>query len=176
MPRRHPLPQRWLMTDERLGDALLPIVRAMPRGSGIVFRHYATPLAERRALFAAVRRIARARRHMLLLAGPALPGADGVHGRRARRGKGLATRPAHDRKAVVAAQRAGVDAIFVSPVFATASHPGAPALGRVLFQRLIDGARVPVIALGGMTAMRARTLKGIAGWAAIDAWASEFRA
>lgn len=176
MPRRHPLPQRWLMTDERLGDALLPIVQAMPRGSGIVFRHYATPLPERRALFAAVRRIARARRHVLLIAGPLLPGADGVHGRRARRGRGLATRPAHDRKELVAAQRAKVDAIFVSPVFATASHPGAPALGRMRFQRVIHGARIPVIALGGMTAARARTLKGIAGWAAIDAWASELGA
>lgn len=176
MPRRHPLPHRWLMTDERLGDALLPIVGAMPRGSGIVFRHYATPLPERRALFAAVHRIARARRHVLLIAGRVLPGADGVHGRRARRGRGLATRPVHDRAELVAAERAGVDAVFVSPVFVTASHPGAPALGRVRFQQLIHGARVPVIALGGMTAARAQALKGIAGWAAIDAWASEPRA
>lgn len=176
MPRRHPLPHRWLMTDERLGDALLPIVRTMPRGSGIVFRHYATPPAERRALFAAVRRIARARRHMLLVAGPVLPGADGVHGRRARGGRGLATRPVHNRAERIAAERAGVDAILISPVFATASHPGAAALGRVRFGMLVRGARVPVIALGGMTAARARTLNGIAGWAAIDAWASELRA
>ncbi len=176
MPRRHPLPQRWLMTDERLGEALLPIVAKLPRGSGVVFRHYATPEGERRRKFARVRRIARARRLVLLIAGPHLPGGDGVHGRKALHGKGLVTRPVHSIRERIAAERAGTDAIFVSPVFATASHPGARSLGRVRFQQLIRGARVPVLALGGMTAARARTLKGIAGWAAIDAWASESRA
>lgn len=176
MRRRHPLPTRWLMTDERLGEALPAMVAKLPRGSGVVFRHYATPEAERRRKFAQVRRIARARRLVLLVAGPRLPGGEGVHGRKARNATGLATRPVHGMRERIAAERAGVDAIFVSPVFATASHPGAPALGRVRFQRLILGARVPVIALGGMTAARARTLKGIAGWAAIDAWTSELRA
>ena len=176
MPRRHPLPQRWLMTDERLGEALPSIVAKLPRGSGIVFRHHATPAGERRRKFAQVRRIARARRLILLVAGPYLPGGDGLHGRKALRGRGLATRPVHSIRERIAAERAGVDAIFVSPVFATRSHPGAPALGRVRFQRLIHGARVPIIALGGMTAARARTLSGIAGWAAIDAWSSKFRA
>jgi thiamine-phosphate pyrophosphorylase len=38
------------MTDERLGDALWTALRRLPRGAGIVFRHYATPPAERRAL------------------------------------------------------------------------------------------------------------------------------
>lgn len=171
MPRRHPLPQHWLMTDERLGDALPAMVAKLPRGSGVVFRHYATPQGERRRKFTQVRRIARARRIMLLVAGPVLRGGDGVHGRKALPAKGLATRPVHSLRERIAAERAGVDAIFVSPVFATRSHPGAPALGRVRFQQLIHGARVPVIALGGMTAARARTLKGIAGWAAIDAWA-----
>lgn len=170
MRRRHPLPHRWLMTDERLGDALLPIVAALPRGSGLVFRHYATPPAERRALFVAVRRIARARRLVLLVAGPPVGRGDGVHGRDARRGRGLATRPVHHLHDRIAAERAGVDAVFVSPVFATRSHPGARVLGRIGLARLVRGSRVPAIALGGMTAARARGLPGIAGWAAIDAW------
>jgi thiamine-phosphate pyrophosphorylase len=172
MPSRHPLPRRWLMTDERLGDALPAIVAAMPRGSGIVFRHYATPPAERRALFAQVRRIARARRHLLLVAGPPVPGGDGVHGRTAQRGRGIATRPVHSLRERIAAERAGVDAIFVSPVFATRSHPDAAVLGRIGFGRLVADAGVPVIALGGMDGRRARQLGAwrIAGWAAIDAW------
>lgn len=178
MDRRHPLPQRWLMTDERLGERLPAIVAALPRGSGIVFRHYATPPPARRALFEQVRRIARARGHVLLVAGAPLPGGDGVHGRMARRGRGMATRPVHSVAERIAAERAGVDAIFVSPVFATASHPGARGLGRVRFGLLVRGARVPVIALGGMTGTRAATLRpfGVIGWAAIDAWASELRA
>lgn len=163
------------MTDERLGERLPAIVAALPRGSGIVFRHYATPPPARRALFEQVRRIARARAHVLLVAGAPLPGGDGMHGRTARRGRGMATRPVHSVAERIAAERAGVDAIFVSPVFATASHPGARVLGRVRFGLLVHGARVPVIALGGMTVTRAATLRpfGVAGWAAIDAWASE---
>ncbi|WP_242196466.1 thiamine phosphate synthase [Sphingomonas hankookensis] len=143
MRRRHPLPTRWLMTDERLGEALPAVVAQLPRGSGVVFRHYATPAGERRRLFEQVRRIARARALVLLVAGPAFPGANGVHGRTARNATGLATRPVHSMRERIAAEQAGVDAIFVSPVFATRSHPGAPALGRVRFQGLIRGARVP---------------------------------
>ncbi len=160
------------MTDERLGDALPAIVAAMPRGSGIVFRHYATPVRERRGLFAQIRRIARARGHVLLVAGPWLRGADGVHGRRVRGGARIATRPVHSRRELIAAERAGVDAVFVSPVFATRSHPGGHVLGRAGFGLLVRDSRVPVIALGGMNPARARGLAwfGIAGWAAIDAW------
>ncbi len=160
------------MTDERLGDALPAIIAALPRGSGIVFRHYATLARERRALFAQLRRIARARGHVLLVAGPWLRGADGVHGRGVRGGARIATRPVHSRRELIAAERAGVDAVFASPVFATRSHPGGDVLGPVGFGLLVRDHRVPVIALGGMNAARARRLAafGIAGWAAIDAW------
>lgn len=161
------------MTDERLGDRLPAIVAAMPRGSGIVFRHYATPPVERRALFVQVLRIARARRIVVLVAGPSLRGGDGVHGRSAHgSNRGMATRPVHSVRERIAAERAGVAAMFVSPVFATRSHPGTRGLGRVRFGLVVRGARVPVIALGGMDACRARGLRafGIAGWAAIDAW------
>ena len=57
MSRRHPLPTIWLMTDERVGD-LLGAIRRLPRGAGVVFRHYATPAEERRRLWRAVRRVA----------------------------------------------------------------------------------------------------------------------
>lgn len=174
MRRRHaPLPTLWLMTDERAGDALWPALRALPHGAGVVFRHHATPAAARRALFDRVRRVARARRLVLFLAGP--PSlvrawrADGSHGR-GPAGGGLRSAPAHDRRELVAARRAGAAVVFVSPVFATRSHPGAPALGPVRFGLLVRPAGVPVIALGGMTRDRARRLRplGAAGWAAID--------
>ncbi len=84
----------------------------------------------------------------------------------------MRTCAAHSRTDIIAARRAGLDAVFVSPVFATRSHPGKPALGRVRFGLMVRAAGVPVIALGGMNAQRARTLApfGIHGWAAIDAW------
>lgn len=74
-------------------------------------------------------------------------------------------------KEMRAAERAGVDLLFVSPIFPTRSHPAARTLGKVRFGLLSRQARKPVIALGGMTAHRANGLRsmGIYGWAAIDA-------
>lgn len=161
MRKRHtrPLPRLWLMTDERMGDALFPALRRLPRGSGIIFRHYGLPPTERRALFARVRRIARARRLMLVTGGI-------EHGRH----RGTITAPVHSVRERIEAERVGVELLFVSPVFPTASHPGARALGRIGFGQVIRGARAPVIALGGMTRAKARSLRpfGIHGWAAID--------
>lgn len=169
MRARHPVV--WLMTDERLGAGLYQALRRLPPGAGVVFRHYATPSRERRALFLAVRRIAHARRLIVVSAGGTLPGADGVH--RAR-GPGLVTWPAHDRREAIAGQRAGAALLFVSPVFPTRSHPGAPALGSVRAARVARGLGVRVIALGGMEARRWRRVRalGFYGWAGIDAWAS----
>lgn len=170
MRRRHPLPRLWLMTDERMGAALWEALERLPRGSGVVFRHYGLPPAERRALFAQVLKVTRRRRLMLVRAGAqAMRGESGTHGTR---GPGIRTAPAHDRREAIAAMRAGADALFVSPAFPTRSHPGARALGRSRFGMLVRGFDVPVIALGGMDARRAASLRpfGIYGWAAIDAW------
>ncbi|WP_082464024.1 thiamine phosphate synthase [Sphingomonas sp. Leaf17] len=159
------------MTDERMGDALWPALRALPPGSGVVFRHYATPSFARRALFVRVRRIARARRLVLVAArSVGLGRCDGVHGHGRERGPGIRTWPAHRRAEALAGVRAGADALFVSPVFATRSHPGAAALRLGQAVRIGRGLGRPVIALGGMTAMRFRRIRryGFDGWAAID--------
>jgi len=166
MPPRHPLrplPRLWLMTDERMGEALWASLAALPKGSGVVFRHYATPPGERDALFGRVARVARRRRLVLLRAGT-------EHGRDPRRSRTLKTWPAHDAREVVAGRRAGADLIFLSPIFATRSHPGGHVLGRVRALGLVRLAGdVPVIALGGMNAQRFRSLaEHVYGWAAID--------
>lgn len=164
MPRRHPpIPRIWLMTDERMGDGLWAALERLPRGSGVVFRHYGLPADVRRALFRKVARIARKRMLVLIPAGKDRL-APGIRGRR--------PAPAHSRREAIAAIRAGADALFVSPVFATRSHPGVRPLGRVRFGLLVQGLGVPIIALGGMDARRARSLQGfhIHGWAGIDAW------
>ncbi|RZM02963.1 MAG: thiamine phosphate synthase, partial [Sphingomonas sp.] len=116
-------PERWLMTDERMGVALWRALVRIPPGSGVVFRHHATSARERLALFRRVRRIARARELVLVAADPPLPCP--VHGRVA----GATTWPAHDRSEALAGARAGAAVLFVSPVFPTRSHPGAAALG-----------------------------------------------
>lgn len=181
MNRRQPHPKRvprlWMMTDERQGDALWPALERLPRGAGLVFRHYSLPWAARRALFRKVHAVARRRGLRLLLAGTphlaAAWGADGSHGRHdARRSIGLPSAPVHDLREIRAAERAGARLLFLSPAFETRSHPHAAPLGPLRFARLAQQTALPVIALGGMSAARARRLgaSGLYGWAAIDAW------
>lgn len=169
MDRRQPLPHRWLMTDERQGEALFEALARLPADAGIVFRHTSLAEVARRDLFAQVRE---AHSGLLLLAGPAMLarswGADGSHGLGP--GEGLRTAPAHNLAEIRAAEAAGAALIFLSPVFATRSHPDAKPLGPERFAALAARARVPVVALGGMNEARAKGLGNAYGWAGIDAW------
>lgn len=168
MRARHPT--HWLMTDERQADGLWAALERLPRGAGVIFRHYHTPDRERRMLFRAVRRIARRRGLLLIVAGAAVPGrADGVH---ARRGREVVTWPAHDRREAVAGVRAGAQIVLVSPLFATRSHPNQRVLGPLRAASVARGLPVTVIALGGMSERRWRKVRalGFDGFAAIDAW------
>lgn len=155
------------MTDERQGEGLWKALERLPARAGIVFRHYGLPPADRRALFAEVKAIARRRGLLLIVAGPPLAGGDGVHNRR---GAGIRTASAHNLRELRAAERRGADLVFLSPVYATRSHLGAKPLGPRRFALIAHQARVPVVALGGMDAVRFRTLGGAYGWAGIDAW------
>jgi thiamine-phosphate pyrophosphorylase len=162
------------MTDPRLGEGLWAALERLPRGSGVVFRHYGLAAAERKLLFRKVAKVARKRKLILVAAGDELRGigARNVHnGRRSLHG-GLRTASAHSRREAIAAIRGGAELLFVSPVFATRSHPGARALGRVRFGMMVANLGVPIVALGGMDARRAQGLSGfdIHGWAGIDAW------
>ena len=172
MQRRQPLPRLWLMTDERQGEALWTALERLPRGAGIVFRHYSLPAKERQHVFARVRAIARKKRLLLLAAGSPLPGADGVHGAR---GRGLRSASAHNLAELKAAEREGAHLVFVSPVFPTRSHPGARTLGRIRFGMIARQAKVPVVALGGVDARTGTSLGalGAYGWGGIDAFAPD---
>jgi thiamine-phosphate pyrophosphorylase len=174
--RHHSLPTEWLLTDERQGEALWTALARLPRGAGVVIRHYSLTGDARDRLVARVRGVARRRGLVVVAAATARQAAawrlDGVYqARRAGRDL-LMLATAHDAAALVTAARAGADAVLLSPAFATRSHPGAPALGPVRFGLLARAARVPVIALGGMTHARGRRLRalGARGWAAIDGW------
>jgi thiamine-phosphate pyrophosphorylase len=174
----HRWPTIWLMTDARFGDDLLPAIRRLPFGSGVVFRHYHLASVERRRLFGQVRRICRQRGQMLVLAGSEMIAlrwhADGFH---CRSGKALSrlprTAPVHNRAELVEALRNGADLLFISPLFATTSHPGNRALGIGAFNSLArQSGDARVIALGGMNRGRTQMLTGklVHGWAAIDAF------
>ena len=171
MQRRHPVsapwPRLWLMTDERQGEALWRALERLPRGAGVVFRHYGHP--EREGVLRKVVKVAR-RKGLRLLVG----GESRKNNAADRHGKpddaGIASASVHDVRELKAAERGGARLVFLSPVFPTRSHPGARTLGPVRFGLIARQARVPVIALGGMNDKRARRLPFAHGWAGIDAW------
>jgi thiamine-phosphate pyrophosphorylase len=182
MHRRQPLPRFWMMTDERQGEGLFPALERLPRGGGVVFRHYSLPDPERRCLFEEVTGAARRRGLLLMLGGePELAatwGAEGSHGLCVGLPSApglLRSAPVHRLEELRAAEAVGAAFVFVSPVFPTRSHPDAAALGPQGFAAIAGQARVPVIALGGMNETKARSLSGLGmyGWAGIDAWAPE---
>jgi thiamine-phosphate pyrophosphorylase len=168
------LPRRWLITDERLGERLPAAIERLGPGGGIVFRHYSLGKRERRALFDRVRA---AHSGLLLLAGQAsqaaIWGADGSHG--PGRGTGLRSAPVHSYAQIRAAERNGAALLFLSPVFATRSHPEARPLGLARFAWLARRTQLPAIALGGMDEARGKRLAsfGAHGWAGIDAWTKD---
>ena len=154
------------MTDERMGDALWPALRRVPPGGGVVLRHLETPRPERLALFRRVRSVAVARRLVLVVAGERLPWTARYGGPRPM------TAPAHHLREAVRGARAGARVLFVSPVFATRTHPEARALGVRQASGIARGLPVATVALGGMDARRWRGMRRTTfdGWAAIDAW------
>lgn len=135
-----------------------------------MFRHYHLPPAERRARFETLRRLCKRRGLLIITAGEARGWcADGRYAAPQSLGRttGLRFATAHSLAEIGAAVRARADAILLSPVFPTRSHPGASVLGAVRFLHLAHCSPLPVIALGGMTKRRAARLP-VWGWAAID--------
>ena len=173
-PRNLPVPNLWLLSDARNDARLEAALAALPSGSGFVFRHYHLADAARRARFKELRTTCVAMGHVLVLSGAAAEAvewkADGSYGPTGR----LEPRPGllrlatvHDAAEISAANAAQVDAMFLSPVFPSRSHPGGATLGGMGFHALAQLATCPVIALGGMTAARAAEL-GWPRWGAID--------
>lgn len=175
MALNQPLPDLWLLSDARNDHVIEKSLRAFRVPIGFVFRHYFLPAAERRARYDTLAHIACAQGHMVILSGTARQarawGADGVYGAPDRIGPRRAgllhIATAHDLMEIGAANRAHADAVMLSPVFPTRSHPGAPTLGVMPFLMLAKRAHMPVIALGGMDRMFAQQLRWHR-WAGVD--------
>lgn len=172
------------MTDRaRLPNPEL-VARALPAGAAIVYRDYGDARRESRG--AALRAICAARGVLFLVGSDADLArrlvAGGVHLRAEDLRRSDATippRPAiltaacHNADEIALASALGVDAIFLSPVFATRSHPEGRPLGRAEFLRLATLSVAPVIALGGVDERNAPLLAAanVAGFAAVGAFA-----
>jgi len=101
-------------------------------------------------------------------------GADFVHNPEGRCPLPFST-SVHGMEQALTAHDSGASFVFVSPVFATRSHPGQAPLGVPNATRVAQAAGVPAIALGGMNeaAFAALSPGVFHGWAGIDAWTGE---
>lgn len=163
------LPAFFALTDPQRTPDPVALARRLPRGSGLVLRHFGKP--EHIALAGPLARIARARGLIFLVAAdPELARSVRAHGvhwpqRLAHRARAwarrrpdwLMTASAHGRAAVHRPAR-GIGAVFLSSVFDSASPSAGAPVGPVRAARLACGARVGVYALGGVNASTLPTL------------------
>ena len=171
--QRQSWPTSWLMTDERMGDALgAAIARAAAAGAGVIVRHHHSPVAIRRALASEVL----ASGAVLGLSRDALLAADLgaalVHNPVGKGGTLPISLSVHDEDQAREAALRQPALVFVSPLYPTRSHPDARVLGEQEADRLAKLTKCPAVALGGVTPSRGKKLiaSGWAGWAGIDAW------
>jgi thiamine-phosphate pyrophosphorylase len=179
-PRKSRLPVLFFVTDAARCPDPVRVAQHLPRGVGIILRHYDAP--DRAGLAHALSRVAHARGLMLVIAAdPKLARAVRAHGvhwpeglmplAQGRR-HGFVTVAAHSEKALIRARIIGADAALLSPVFPTRSGAEKHPLGVVRFAMLAHRAGLPVYALGGISGLTARRLlgSGAAGLAAVDAF------
>lgn len=191
------LPHRLALTDAIRAPDPFALLALMPSGSGLIWRAYDETVT--RETLTTLKAAARARGIMLWRARKGqhhqqgasvnihlpehalrVPLTDDVYAKRRRATPHCrVTAAAHSRRALIAAARAGVDAVLISPVFPTRSHPDGPSLGVTRFATLAHFARslgLEVYALGGITdADKIRRLisSGATGIAGIDLFTSK---
>jgi thiamine-phosphate pyrophosphorylase len=169
-----------LMTDDdRLVDPGAAAAN-LPRGSTVIVRSRDAERRERLAV--RILEISRTRGLLVLIADdPVLAlrlGADGIHlperranlapRWRARKPGWFITTAAHSLFAVVRAGSFGIDAVVLSPVLATVSHPGVRPLSPARANLIATHSPIPVYALGGINGRSGRRLgPAFAGIAAI---------
>ncbi len=162
----------------------MAVAERLPAGAGVVFRGFGRPEAE--AVAARLAAVARRRGLTLLVGADAAlavrVGAHGVHlpermldtapTLRRRRPDWRLTGAAHSAACLRRADGLGLDALLLSPAFASASPSaaGAPSWGPARLAALARGGQTPVFALGGVTETTARRLYGVAGVAAVQAF------
>ena len=181
------LPPALFLTDQDRCEDPFAVARRLPSGTGVVLRDYGHPeraeIAERLAAICS-------QRNLVFLVGgdPRLAGTVGARGLHLperlidrfdfdQLGPGmLLTVAAHSQEAMMRAAEIGADAILLSPLFRTVSHPHIEPLGLRRFAALVQGSKVPVYALGGLTKKNIRTLprsERLAGYAGISIFMTE---
>lgn len=175
------MPPALFVTDPARTPQPEQIIAGLPRGWGVVYRHFGAP--DRNTVAASLAKLCRKRQLRLLIAADPLLAAkvdaEGVHWpfwmrREVRRWRGrfrLQTMSAHSAGELRIAARFPVDAVLVSTVFPSRSPSAGRAMGGLRFRKLAREASLPVYALGGVTADNAQVAAAAAGFAAVDGMA-----
>lgn len=172
------LPAVLCLTDPQRIPNPADLIACLPPGSGLVYRHFGA-----RDRFETARTLQRLcclhGLPFVVAADPTLAialRADGLHWPEARlrdamkwRGKfAFQTASAHNWRAIMAAARAGMDAVLVSTVFISNSPSARLPMGPLRFRKLCRNAPLAVYALGGIRAETAGRIADCSGLAAID--------
>lgn len=162
---RLPDPPILVITDRKqVGGSLAQLVASVIDGGcrWASLREKDLSTEERRALLDQLYPAAKAKGARLMVHDdlPAAAAVDGIHlpsggdvaQARARLGRRLVGRSAHDLAEAQAAAAAGADYITLSPIFESQSKPGyGPALGLERLAAIAGQVEIPVLALGGVT-------------------------
>ena len=188
VPDAASLPPLILVTDRHRLRNPIAAAQRLPKGAAVLLRDYDMP--ERAELARGLAKLCRRRGLRLFVAGDARLAAavraDGIHYPEAVARRSPCWRVGHARIVSVAchdavslrrAETRGADVCLLSPVFETASHPGARPLGPWRFAKLVRDIDLPVYALGGINRKTVRRLagSGTCGVAAIGAFAPACR-
>ena len=182
-PAGRSIPPLWFLTDPERTPEPWGAAARLPAGAGVILRHFGRPEALE---WAGRLRTATAGAGVVFLiaADPDLAeavGADGVHlpermidraaRLRARRPDRLISAACHDARALADAAASGVDFAMLSPVFVPGGRSSGAPLGPDGVAKLAATTRLPVVALGGLTAGNVGTLRGTgaSGIAGVDA-------
>ncbi len=180
------LPKRFVLTDATRNIDPLEQLARLNEDDALVLRHYELSPLKRLNLAQALRQATKTAGVRFLIAGDdrlvSEVRADGLHlpswltkhggVRTAGKPGWLVTAAAHNEIELRRAIAVGADAVMLSPVFPTRSHPGAPGLGVIRVAQLAAVTSIPAYALGGMTPQSMHRLRGIrqlAGWASVSA-------
>lgn len=177
-----PLPPLFFVTDPARTRDPCAVAARLPRGCGVIYRAFGA--ADALEVACRLGEIAR-ERGLVLLVGldpelAEIAGAQGVHlperalsdapALRRHRPDWILTGSAHGVEGLIAGRAAALDAMLLSPVFASRSPSAVEALGLERFSDLARDAGLPVYALGGVNAETAPGLvgSGAAGIAAVE--------
>ncbi len=169
-------------TDDQRGMDPLIVADRLPSNTGIIFRHYNSK--NRREMASYLSKICKRRQIMLYIAqDPSLAKAvkaGGLHLPEYQisrlplirhRYPGLKISTAcHSARSLTLASSLGADIAFLSPLFATDSHPGKIGLGIIRAALAKQNVSLPVYALGGIHMQKLASLQalGFSGFGAIS--------